>query len=406
MKVRFQSAAIVLLAGFTLWQSGCGGSSSANQVAVTVTPPAAIVVAGTTQVFTSTVTGPVSNNNINSTWTCTYVYTPLPTTATPNPTPTTAQNCTSGQTVNGGSIGTWTTNQTTANNTLSYTAPAVSKFPNPIPTITFTATAAAETKKTGTAVVTLDTGIRIAVTPASATAPVGITPAQQIQFTAQLASGPPLNLNWKVMQPVVGSNTNADVCKDFPSLTGGTTGCGTANPNGATCSPNCGSIDATTGIFTAPSAMPTDTFPLSSGTNAAVNAPSVTVVVWESGDIFHYALATITLVNASTNPITFTGIHPTTIAAGGILQDVWLDAKNILNTTAITFTSPSGQVTTIDPTNIFTPGITKAYCTANSTSTPAITCDASIVTRVRLTSGQLASAASKLKRSRCQRAPN
>jgi hypothetical protein len=387
MKVRAYSCAGLALASAILLLNGCG-SSGPNTVVDTVSPTSTTVTAGTTQVFTSTITG---STNLNSTWTCSYVYTPAPTTANPNPKTTSAATCTSGQTINGGSIGTWTTDQTTADNTLSYTAPTLASFPNPIPTITFTATAAANTKKTGTAVVTLDTGIRIAVTPTSATAPVGITPAQIIPFSATLASGPPLNLNWKVMQPVVGSTSQ--ICNDFPSLISGGS-CGTANPNGTSCSPSCGSIDASTGVYTAPSALPTNTSPVQTtpASSAATAALDVTVVVWESGDIYHYALATITLVNASTNPITFTGISPTTIAAGGALQDVWLSARNLLYTSAITYTDPNGITTPIDPTtSVFTIPITAAYCTPSATGvTPVVTCDASITTRIRLNATQLA----------------
>jgi DNA-binding beta-propeller fold protein YncE len=386
MKVRAikNAARLMLAVGAAVWMSSCGGSG-ANQVVDTVTPATTTVVAATTQVFTSTVTG---TTNLDSTWSCTYVYTPAPTQSNPNPKTTSAANCTSGQTVNGGSIGTWTTTQSTANNTLSYTAPALSKFPNPIPVITFTAAAAANTGKTGTAVLTLDTGIRVAVNPASATAPVGLSPAQQIQFTANLASGPPVGLNWQVMQPVVGSSTQ--ICNDFPSLVANGS-CGGASPLGTTCSPSCGSIDTSTGIYTAPATMPTDTAPVSSGSNASTAAPIVTVVVWKSGDIDHFATAFITLVNASTNPITFTGIQPTTIAAGGIEQDVWLSAKNILNTTPIQFTAPNGTTTTIDPTNIFTVPITANYCTPSASGvTPVVTCDASITTRIRLNPAQLA----------------
>ncbi|HYA64405.1 MAG TPA: hypothetical protein VED66_14475 [Candidatus Sulfotelmatobacter sp.] len=387
MKFRWSKIpAVLILAGATLWQGGCS-SSSINQVVDTVSPSTITVIAGTTQVFISTVTGAT---DINSSWACTYVYTPAPTSSQPNPSPTSPANCTSGMTVNGGSIGTWTTDQTTVNNTLSYSAPTLQNFPNPIPVITFTAAAEADKKKTGTATVSLDTGIRISVTPLTATAPVGLNPAQQIQFTATLANSAPLGLNWQVMQPVIGSNS----CTSFPSLASGGA-CGTATPLGATCSPNCGSIDTSTGVFTAPASMPTDTFPISSGSSAATAATTVTVVVWKTGDIFHYATATITLVNSSTNPITFTGIHPTTIAAGGILQDIWLDAKNILNTTPISFTPPGGSQTpqTINPSNIFTVPITAAYCTPTASGvTPVVTCDASIMTRIRLTASQIANA--------------
>jgi len=139
--------------------------------------------------------------------------------------------------------------------------------------------------------------------------------------------------------------------------------------------------------------MPTDTFPKSSGSNAATAAITVTVVVNSPSDTAHFAIATITLVNASTNPITFNSISPTTIAAGGILQDVFLNAHNILNTTTITFTPPgaSQQAQAINPSNIFTIPISAAYCTPSAAGvTPVVTCDASIMTRIRLSASQLA----------------
>src|SRR6516164_7926131 len=371
---KLKTTALLMAMSGSLWFAGCS-SSSPNQVAVTVTPASALAVAGTVTTFSATVTG---STNIDSTWTCSYSYTPAPTTATPSPKPVTG-TCTSGMSLNGGSVGSWKTNQSTVNNVLTYTAPALANFPNPIPTLTFTATASASSSKKGTATINLDTGIRVSVTPPTATAPVGLNPAQQIQFTANLPSNSPTGLTWLVTQPVTGDTT------DFPNG---------AAPDAPTCSPNCGSI-SNVGVYTAPSTMPTDTSPKSSGSNAATAAINVTVVVNSPSDTAHFATATITLVNASTNTITFNSISPTTIAAGGIAQDVFLNAHNILNTTAITFTPPGvgQQAQAIDPTDIFTIPITAAYCTPSAAGvTPVVSCDASILTRIRLNQAQLAAA--------------
>jgi len=383
MKFRtINTIAMFMLAGAMLWESGC--SSSPNQIVVTVSPTTATVIADTVQTFSATVTG---STTTTSTFTCTYVYTPAPTTQTPNPSPTQPQACTSGQTVNGGSIGTWTSTPTAATNVLTYTSPPLTKFPNPIPTITFTAAATAATNKKGTAVVTLDTGIRASVTPATATVPVGLSPAQQVQFTASFLNVPPVNPSptWAVMQPVTGDTT------DFPN--------GLA-PGGASCSPSCGTISAQ-GVFTAPTTMPTNTSPkpTSGATAAAAAAPIVYVVVNSPSDTAHFAVATITLVNATTNPLTFTGIQPTTIAAGGVVQDIFLNAHNLLNTTPISFTPPGPNQTpqTIDPSEVFTIPISAAYCTPSATGvTPVVTCDASIMTRIRLNAAQLANAGTGL----------
>ncbi len=376
------TAAIVVLMGAMMWQNGCS-SSSPNTIVDTVSPASAIVIAGTVQTFSSTVTG---STETTSTWSCTYVYTPLPTTAQPNPTQTQPAACTSGQTVpalNNGSLGTWTSTPTAPSNVLTYTAPTLTNFPNPIPILTFTAAADAAKKKTGTAVIALDTGIRVSLTPTTATVPTEISPAQQVQFTSAFLNVSPANANpqWKVVQPVANSTT------DFPNGT-------VPEPQDVSCSPQCGTISAQ-GVFTAPATQPMDTNPISSGSSASTAAPTVYVVVWSASDINHYALATITLVPASTNPITFTGIQPTTIAAGGILQDVFLNAKNLLNTTTITFTPPGPNQTpqVINSANIFTIPITTAYCQPSAKGvSPVVTCDASIMTRIRLTAQQLATA--------------
>lgn len=376
-------AAMLALAGGVLWQNGCG-SSGANQVVVTISPPTATVIANTTQTFSAAVTG---STTTTSTWTCSYVYTPNPTTQNPNPSQVgPINNCTSGQTVaalGGGSLGTWTQTPNAPSNVLTYNAPTLSNFPNPIPTITFTAAATANTGKKGTAVVTLDTGIRTAITPATATVPTEITPAQQVQFTPDFLNVSPANANpqWLVTQPVSGNTTK------FPQGT-------TPVPQDVTCSPQCGTISAQ-GVFTAPAQQPTNTSPIGAGSQASSLAPIVYVVCWSASDINHYAAATITLVPASQNPITFTGIQPTTIAAGGVLQDVWLTAHNLLNTTQIAFTPPGPNQTPqlIASTNIFTPSITTAYCTPSASGvTPVVNCDASIMTRIRLTQSQLAKA--------------
>ena len=369
---KLKTTALLMAMSGSLWFAGCS-SSSPNQVAVTVTPASALAVAGTVTTFSATVTG---STNIDSSWTCSYSYTPVATTTTPSPKAVTG-TCTSGMSLNGGNVGAWTTNQSTVNNVLTYTAPTLANFPNPIPTLTFTAAASANSSKKGTATIALDSGIRVSVTPPTATAPVGLNPAQQIQFTANLPSNAPTGLTWLVTQPVTGDTT------DFPNG---------AAPGAPTCSPNCGSI-SNVGVYTAPSTMPTDTFPKSSGSNAATAAITVTVVVNSPADTAHFATAAITLVNASTNPITFNSMSPTTIAAGGILQDVFLNAHNILNTTAITFTPPgtNQQAQAIDPTNIFTIPISSAYCTPSAAGvTPVVTCDASIMTRIRLSQSQLA----------------
>src|SRR5260221_1431318 len=226
----------VCAAGAAMAMSGCGSSSNANVVTVSVTPSAVTVVAGQVENFTATVGG---STTLTVAWTCTYVFTPLPTTATPNPVQTKAAPCTSGQTVNGGSIGTWTTSATNGSNVLTYTAPSLSNFPNPIPVISFIATADADHKKTGTGQVGLDSGIRVSITPLTATVPVGITPAQTASFNASLLNTNPSTAVFKLVQFDSASSNLLDR---------------SPNPLSDSCDPTCGSIDVN-GTFTAPDTL-------------------------------------------------------------------------------------------------------------------------------------------------------
>jgi hypothetical protein len=377
MKLRMaQIASLAVCAGVALAVSGCG-SSNANVVTVSVSPSANTVIAGQIANFTATVGG---STVLTVQWTCTFVYTPLPTTAQPNPTPTTAAACTSAQMVNGGSIGTWVVSDTNGSNVLTYTAPSLSSFPNPVPVLTFTATADADHHKTGTALVGLDSGIRVSITPATATVPVGITPAAQEVFSAGFFNVNPANAAYLVTQPNSGQTTIPDNQ--------------TPNPRAATCSPTCGTIN-NNGQFTAPATLPTDTTPAGS---TSTTPTTVYVVAWNTADPNHYSAATITLVSASANAVTFSSIYPPTVAAGGLLQDVFLNARNLLNTTQINFVPPTA-VGNLKPssglpvtsTQEFTIPISTEYCTASAANvTPVVTCDASIMTRVRLQASQLA----------------
>ena len=150
-------------------------------ITVTVSPSQAVVITGQVQTFTATVGG--STNITVTNWPCTYSYTPPPTTAVPNPTAKTG-TCASGGTLPGGTgtFGTWVISTTNGSNVLTYTAPTLANFPNPVPVLTFTATSDADTKKTGTATIGLDSGIRVSVTPTTATVPVGLNPAQKVTF--------------------------------------------------------------------------------------------------------------------------------------------------------------------------------------------------------------------------------
>src|SRR5260370_2691053 len=84
-----KSLRIVLLAAAfaSLWVSGCGSSSTANQVLVSVSGSFSVMVPTQSQTIIANVTGPT---DVTATFACTYTTTPNPPTAVPNPPPSTS----------------------------------------------------------------------------------------------------------------------------------------------------------------------------------------------------------------------------------------------------------------------------------------------------------------------------
>ena len=287
---RFSKQTGVGLVAACLALAGCG-SKSTNTLIVTVIPGSATIVVKQQQSFTASVTG---TSNTNVTWTLTI----------------SSKDCTPG-------CGTL---DSTTNATVTYTAPATipsalvpaAGSTTPAAPLTLTATSAANSKKSGTATITLDSGIRVSsVTPATATiaAGSGSIPPEHLQFFASLVNDT-AGVTWLVTQAT------------------------TINGASASCSSGCGSID-TTGIYTAPTSLPTTT--------------SVTVVAVSKTDTTRFASATITLVDPTKNVISFTGISPTTAPLGGLQQDVFLNVTNLRSTISLFFTDINSQRTQILP---------------------------------------------------------
>ncbi len=282
------------LAAACLALAGCG-SKSTNTLIVTVIPGSATIVVKQQQSFSASVTG---TSNTNVTWTLTI----------------SSKDCTPG-------CGTL---DSTTNATVTYTAPTTvpsalipaAGSTTPAAPLTLTATSAANSKKSGTATITLDSGIRVsAVTPATATiaAGSGSIPPETLQFFASLVNDT-AGVTWLVTQAT------------------------TINGASASCSPGCGSIDGT-GTYTAPTSLPTST--------------SVTVVAVSKTDTTRFASATITLVDPTKNVISFTGITPATAPLGGLQQDVFLNVTNLRSTISALFDNAviipaSGQVKIIN----------------------------------------------------------
>ncbi len=334
MKWHNSARNVLLAAAFAgLWVSGCGSSSSANQVVVTVAGTASVMLPGQTQTIAANVTGAT---DVTSTFACTYTTTPNPTTATPNPKPSASAACDTAKIPMGDpdagtpAVGTLTpvaSTSTTVPSTATFLAPKdfpnQNTFPNVI--VTITATSNADKKKTGTFTIVFDSGIRIALSPATAT----LGTVESKQFLAFDINGliiPPAQLTWGVT---------------FES---------TAKTGSASCSSgsnDCGSIDQTTGTYTAPAAVPAAA---PSSTTAPVNpAGIVTVFAFSKVDNARIAQAAVTVVKAG--DIAFTGISPMVAPQGGLFQDIFLAATNATSQIGVTLDPTDSNCTQV-PSNI------------------------------------------------------
>jgi DNA-binding beta-propeller fold protein YncE len=331
MKWHKSARNILLAMAFAgLWVGGCGSKSAANQVLVAVSPGSGTLVVSQVVTFAAIVTGAT---DVSATFDCTFTTTPDPTTAVPSPKASTPAACTSDV----GTLSNIVNTSTTVASTATFTAPA--KFPDPAKfpnlQITITATAKADTKKTGKAVIGIDSGIRIQITPATATLATG----EAKQFLVKDFAGTVVSnsiLKW-------------DVTADA-----------TAISTSKTCTPTCGTVDGTTGTYTSPAAVPTQA--------------TATIFATSTIDTARRAQAAITIVKSG--DITFSGISPSFVPQGALQQDIFLTATNVTSQVGVTLNGPKNII--IDPQSQI-----KVIFAAGATSS-------SIGARIRLTSDQLA----------------
>ncbi len=243
--------ATLLIAGLL---AGCGGSNTT--VGITIAPTSASVVLNGTAQFTATVTGTTSNMNVN--WAVSQG------TSTPVP----GGNSTLG----------------TVSSTGLYMAPAA--LPNP-PTVSVVAIAAADTTMTASATVTIDTGIRVQVSPASAT----LGTLETLPFTATVTGTTNTAVNWSVNNIAGGNSTVGTI--------------------------------STTGVYIAPS-----------------SAMSVTISASSAVDSSKSGTASVSVVTAA-DPI-LSSLDLTTAAQGSIFQDVYANGTNFFSTSTLRVT-PAGQ---------------------------------------------------------------
>jgi len=362
MKWHKSTRYILLTAAFAgLWVSGCGSSSSANQVVVSVTGQFSVMVPTQTQTITANVTGAT---DVTSTFACAYTTTPNPTTAVPSPKPSASADCNTAKTAGGDpAVGTLTpiaNTVTTTPSTATFVAPAVfpdqTKLPNVI--VTITATANADKKKTGTFTIIFDSGIRIALSPATAT--LGTASTQQF----------------------IATDLNSNVI-DNATLTWGVTFEATAKTTSVSCSGgtnDCGSIATGASgleVYTAPAAVPTAA---PASTTTPVNAAGiVTVFAFSKVDNARIAQAAATIVKAG--DITYSGFSPIVAPQGGLQQDIFLAATNATSQIGVTMDLTDSTCKQVPAVNTIDPAQIKVVFAAGTTS-------ASIGARVRFNTPQ------------------
>src|SRR3984893_1035827 len=325
------SCAAVAVTIACLWFAGCGSSSGANVVTVTVNSSVGTsIILGQSTTLAATVSG-ATNLNVN--WQpCQFTTTTVSGTT---PTTSTAANCPSD-----GTLGTLSNQLATG--TATYTAP--SKVPDqtkyPGLQIILTAQAQADTKKTGSLTIILDSGIGASLTPTTATVPT----KEQQTFTAVLTNDlQSQGVVWTVTQSTPTAATTTTAAVNYPAL--------------PTCSPTCGTITSSGlygAIYTAPAAVPTVVTP---STSTSTTPANVTVVATAKADNTRFVIGTVTIIAGG--PITFNGVSPSIAPQGAALWDVYLDAPNISSASSITltdeggghktFTSISGQIKVLFP---------------------------------------------------------
>lgn len=308
--------------------SGCGGSSGAIVTSVSVTSSVGnTLILGQSTTITATVTGP---SNTEVTWepgqpkgtNCTF--TTIPATPVGNTTPTAAKVCPTD-----GSFGTLSNEQATG--TATFLAPSILPDPTTFPalTIIITVQSVADSSKNGTGTISLniDSGITVSLNPTTAAVP---TLEKQPFFAILTNDLQNKGVTWTLTQTSPSSTTPTT-----PNIYAGLPTC-TVSGNAS----GCGSIDSN-GIYTAPSAVPTDTTPTSTSTTPA----DVTIVATSVEDPTRFALGTITITAGG--PITFNGITPTIAPQGAIYWDIYLNAPNISSASIINLTDANNGVTTL-----------------------------------------------------------
>jgi len=270
----------VLALTWTAVSAGCGSHAV---VTVTLDTSTATVIIANQEQFTATVAGS-TNSNVN--W-CVVIVTNGTSSCTIATSTTASGNATFG----------------TIDTSGLYTAPAI--VPNP-DTVTITVAAAADTSATASATVTVSSGISVTISPTSVT----VGTSENFPFTATVTGTTPagcaaLNLTLAQCESVtwcIGTPT--------ASTTGGPLACPTTSGEGT--------INTNSGLYQAPSSIPT--------TGVVVSAISV-------ADATVSGSGSVEIINA-VDP-TVSSVTPNTAPQGGLFQDIYLTGTHFISTTSV-----------------------------------------------------------------------
>jgi len=376
----------LLISAVALLCSGCGSKNGAIVTTVSlISSVGDTLILGQSTTITASVTGPTNTDvqwiGPSNTSACQYTTT----TVNSSGTPTTSSRlpCPSD-----GTLGTLSNEQTTG--TATFTAPGTLPDPTKFPGLAidlYACSVATPVKCATPLVLTIDSGITVQLTPSTAAVP---TSEKQPFFAVLTNDLKNQGVTWLLTQQTptgtaTSSNTNAYAQLVTCSVSGNASG--------------CGSID-TTGVYTAPSAVPTTTVPANttSAPTDCTTPQNLTIVATSVTDPTRFAIGTITVTQGG--PITFNGVSPTIAPQGAAYWDIFLNAPNMSSSTLITLTdanngttqlnSGTGQVKVLFPIPVAsttTTTTTSNGCTITTTTTPG-----SSGARIRLLANNLATA--------------
>ena len=285
-KILLRLGAAALFVTASAWLSGCGGNST--PVGVTVSPNPATVPLGGQQQFQATVTGTATTS---VTWQLCLVPTPT------NVQPTVCSPATTGQTQMPSGFGIITTGQTNTPAGGFYTAP--NSLP-PTNDFLVVATSTVNTTIFGTTVVHIDSTIRVAVSPTTAT----IAPGDSSTFMANVTGTTNTAVTWEV-----NGNAGGDITDGFIVA-----GAGHGN----------------TATYTAPTSNPPG---------------SVTITAVSGFDPAQSGTASVTIISSS--PPTLTSAAPNLVGEGSAQQEVFLTGTNFTSNSVLLAGTPPAPVPTL-----------------------------------------------------------